>query len=357
MLKKTLAALLVLAGLTSATEITFTADPFEIDEDDEYFGAFLPNTGCRAMAEFMNAEEPYYGDVMVIDLCKNMRQPYVPGKSKSCSIWYSIWDATEDEWDEFVGTDQGAVFLGEAIPTITDYSQLPNASIYSSYDGVIHMGGWFGYPHVAYAYSRYQCVNDKYTWYGFGGDDDHSFYSAMYFLDQEKQRFGQVMQPTFYVNERSIPTSSVVPTFFVNGHDCEDNILKTGFYLQTLTDPTYEGQWNDPSVISPQTFGNMGFSSVTGDQYGKLHIFWESSINTGYANFKWQSTFAVIVQNELYYTNYYNGLPSQITQLTDNYATSGGEYFVGVNLISSDVDPSGNVWALYELITTAGDFS
>jgi len=167
-----------------------------------------------------------------------------------------------------------------------------------------------------------------------------------------------VLQPTFYVNERTAPPSSVVPTFFVNGHDCEDNILKAGFYLQTLTDAdeTYNGIWDNPIAISPQTFGNMGFSSITGDTYGKLHLFWESSINTGYAH-PWWLAGGCIIQNELYYASYVNGPTSPVTQLTDNYATSGGEYFVGVNLISSDVDPSGNVWALYELITTAGDFS
>ncbi|MCK4593927.1 T9SS type A sorting domain-containing protein [bacterium] len=349
-MKNILVALLVLAALAAA-EISFTTEnPLLIDEDDreDSYGVYLPNTGCRVMAEFqVDPEDPYYGDVMFIDLHN------IPGCLGS-RVWFHNWDS-DDEWTGgFTDSGEPGGFLGEdCVGWPRDYTQLANASIYSSSDGVIHLGVWFG--HMAHVYSRY-IIDDGWL----GHDSGYlSYWSASFVGRPELKRFGQVLQPAFYVNEYSgaIPTPTVEPTFVVNGHDCEDSIIKAGFYVQTLTetDATYEGTWNDPVVLTPQTFGNMGFASVTGDGTGKLHLFWESSINTGYGNGRrWSSTNYVPRQNELYYTNVTNGQVGQIVQLTDNYDTSGGNNFIGVNIISSDVDPDGYVWALYDIVTCDG---
>ncbi len=350
MLKNILVALLVLAGLASTTEISFTDDPLLIDDGsgDELIekGVYLPNTGCRAMAEFLDGT--YEGYVMVIDCHSRTSE----AKDKvNASIFYNIWK-TDDEWldETFENVPGVSTFLGENISQWPkDYTQRANASLYSSSDGVIHLGNWSRQMH--HMYSRFLELQGEYSWHGYPDSDD-SYLSAQYPLDWEKQRFGQVLQPAFYVNEYgAFPLPTVVPTFVVNGHDCEDVVVKAGFYVQTLTetDAIYEGTWNDPVVLTPQTFGNMGFASVTGDGTGKLHIFWESSINTGHGNLRnWHIGIYVPRMNELYYTNVTNGQVGQIAQLTDNYATSGGNEFIGINLISSDVDPNGNVWALYE---------
>ncbi|MEE9365389.1 MAG: hypothetical protein V3W44_01775, partial [Dehalococcoidales bacterium] len=349
MLKNILVALLVLASFASA-DIGFTTDdPLEIDNDESNYGVYLPNTGCRAMAEFQDGD--YEGDVMVIDL-HDSGSPSKDGEVSSW-VWYNIWDSAEDEWhdEDFQESGQPSCFLGYTNWLPSDYSQLVNASIYSSNDGVIHLGVWRAQRFRTY--SRYIDEGPGYAWIGFDEGDD-SYWSASYVGNPELKRFGQVMQPSFYVNEYSgaIPPPTVVPTFVVNGHDCERKPIKAGFYVQTLTetDATYEGTWNDPVVITPQTFGNMGFSSVTGDGTGKLHLFWESSINTGLANTTWHSRWKVVRQNELYYTQVQNGQVGLINQLTDNYDTSDGEEFIGINIISSDVDTVGNVWALYEIV-------
>jgi hypothetical protein len=355
MLKKTLTLVLTLAALTTA-DISFTDEPLMIDDGpDSDKGVYLPNTGCRAMAEFQSGE--HQGDVMVVDLHSKEGDILV-----GSSVYFNIWDSQDEwEWDTFQFTNQPGGFLWDKRwgTDPKNYSQLANASIYSSNDGVIHLGNWRG--QMFHVYSRYIDGGSGYAWIGFTieGDGDDSYWSASYYggpvqQSNAKRRFGQVLQPTFYVNEYwpTPMTPSIEPTFVLNGHDCERTPVKAGFYFQTLTDPTYEGRWNDPMVITPQTFGNMGFSNVTGDGTGnKLHVFWESSINTGLPNPAWHSAGIAICQNELYYTNVTNGLVGQITRLTDNYADSGGTSYVGCNIISSDVDPAGNVWALYEIVT------
>lgn len=366
MLKSTLVIILILASVGFCEEITFTAEPMIIDDSisDGHWGNFLPNASCQAITEFKGG--PNQGKLMFIDIT-DLSQPegYWSYKPTFGDVGFAILsiDNGVDSWEqEFVGLTESGFLPGLNGLLVHDgnvsgnayYSQMPNASIFSDSSGTIHMSTW--QIQKVHNYSRYQPSGSGLTYEWFGDGGDIPFFSPFFlwkFVGQ--QRFGQVLQPTFFLNEASISFPPLVkPTFFVNGHDTEDTYIRAGFYLWELTDLSDTGVWGDPVVVSPQDFGNMGYGSVAGDDTGTLNLFWGSQVNSGVFNQGYHSTWkSCPSRQELYHTKFSNGQPSNISQLTD-LVESSEDGLYGVNIISSAVAPDGNLWVVYEVVI---DFS
>jgi hypothetical protein len=367
MLKHTLAIILILVSVGFCDEITFTAAPEPIDESvaDDGYGNLLPNTSCRAITEFKGG--PNQGKLMFIDMTNLRSQEYGEnGTWVWADVGYAILDleSLSDPWTDFASVSDEIPGEGIAGLLVRDgnvdpdeiYSQLPNASIFSDANGDIHMGYWRG--QVFPVYSRYQVDNsipdNNYRWFFDGTTNPHMtpMYPHGYGTEgyHDQQRFGQVLQPAFYLNEVGVSFPPVTkPTFFVNGHDSEDVYTRAGFYVQELTDLSNTGIWDDPVVVSPQYASNVGFGSVTGDETGRLHLFWSSSINSGSGGGSWHAGKSMSSRSELYYATYSNGQVSNVKQITD-VVDVGFNVTQTTNISSCDIDPDGNVWALFEVL-------